>query len=98
MLMTIKEVSVLLQIKPSTLYAWAAQGKIPARKIHGLLRFDREAVAQWLAGFSRQPPQSLHIQPKTPSTDVDVLIARAKRSFYTAPREKPDDDRAQQGG
>ena len=30
-----------LNIKPSTLYLWAAQGKIPCQKIHGLIRFDR---------------------------------------------------------
>ena len=37
MLLTIKDLSARLNIKPSTLYLWAAQGKIPCRKIHGLL-------------------------------------------------------------
>ena len=40
MLLTIKDVARQLQIKPATLYAWAAHGKIPCRKIHGLIRFD----------------------------------------------------------
>ena len=35
MLLTIKDLAEQLQIKPSTLYAWASQGKIPCVRIHG---------------------------------------------------------------
>jgi excisionase family DNA binding protein len=44
MLLTVKDLSAWLNMKPSTLYLWAAQGKIPCRKIHGLIRFEREQV------------------------------------------------------
>ena len=39
MLLTVKELADQLHIKPSTLYAWAAQGRIPCFKLHGLVRF-----------------------------------------------------------
>ena len=39
MLLTVKELASHLHIKPSTLYAWAGQGRIPCLKIHGLLWF-----------------------------------------------------------
>jgi excisionase family DNA binding protein len=54
MLLTVNALSQRLQITPSTLYAWASQGKIPCRKIHGLVRFDPTEIDCWLASFS--PP------------------------------------------
>ena len=98
MLLTIKDLSAWLNIKPSTLYLWAAQGKIPCRKIHGLIRFDREAIQQWLDTFGSHTCPFPSIHPGTRDQDIDAVIARAKRSLYTAPREKPDEDRAKQGG
>jgi excisionase family DNA binding protein len=85
MLLTVHALSQRLQIKPSTLYVWASQGKIPCRKIHGLVRFDSTEIDRWLASFS--PPQS--VPPKTETcrsdhTDLEELIARAKRAVYTS--------------
>jgi excisionase family DNA binding protein len=83
-LLTIKQVAVWLNIKPSTLYAWAGQGKIPCRKIHGLVRFDPDAIRRWLGSF--QTPHVL-AGPEYPSAhlncDLDQLIAAAKRDVYT---------------
>ena len=85
MLLTVKTLSQRLQIKPSTLYAWANQGKIPCRKIHGLVRFDPIEIDRWLASFS--PPQFRppEIRKCTPDhSDLDRLIASAKRAVYTS--------------
>ena len=85
MLLTVKELSAQLQIKPSTLYVWAAQGKIPCRKIHGLVRFDPTEIDCWLSSFS--PPQSVPSQIGTrraDPSDLDRLIASAKRAVYTS--------------
>lgn len=98
MLLTIKDLSTWLNIKTSTLYLWAAQGKIPCRKIHGLIRFDRQAIQQWLDTFGSHTSPSPSIHRGARDQDIDAVIARAKRSLYTAPREKPDEDRAEQGG
>ena len=84
MLLTVKQVSAWLNIKPSTLYLWAAQDKIPCRKIHGLIRFDQDEIQEWLDSFAKEPSNLVcHIQDRNPSTPVDDLIARAKREVYT---------------
>ena len=85
MLLTVKALSQRLQIKPATLYAWASQGKIPCRKIHGLVRFDPTEIDRWLASFS--PPLSVPPQNETrrrDHTDLEQLIASAKRAVYTS--------------
>ena len=84
MFLTVNALSQRLQIKPSTLYAWASQGKIPCRRIHGLVRFDPTEIDRWLASFS--PPQPVSPQIGTrrrDHTDLNELIARAKRAVYT---------------
>lgn len=83
----IKELSTYLRIKPSTLYAWAAHGKIPCVKIHGLIRFDREEIDQWLESFrSRQQKRVGIPRSRGRKVDLDPLIASAKREVYTARR------------
>jgi excisionase family DNA binding protein len=85
MLLTIKELAEQLRIKPATLYSWAAQGKIPCRKIHGLVRFDQHDIDRWLSSFS--PPQSVPLQignRRADNSDLDRLIASAKREVYTS--------------
>jgi excisionase family DNA binding protein len=85
MLLTVNALSQRLQIKPSTLYAWAAQGKVPCRKIHGLVRFDPTEIDHWLASFSPRQPMPPQIRTrKKDQTDPEQLIARAKRAVYTS--------------
>jgi excisionase family DNA binding protein len=83
-LLTVKEVSAWLQVKPSTIYLWVAEGSIPALKINGCVRFQREQLAAWLETRQYTPP-SRRAQPLTlrPQTDVDAIIASAKREVYT---------------
>jgi len=86
MLLTIKDLSAWLNIKPSTLYLWAAQGKIPCQKIHGLIRFDPEKVTEWLESFETKPPQILPLAPRVNITGLDQIIEAARRDAYTSPR------------
>ena len=89
LLWTVKELADRLHIKPSTLYAWAAQGKIPCVKIHGLLRFRRDAIEQWVASFEQtaSPCPSRPLRPPQ-YHELDPLIAAAKREVYTPRRGK----------
>ena len=83
MLLTIKDLSARLNIKPSTLYLWAAQGKIPCRKIHGLIRFDPDAITAWLHAFKPNRATAIPPLPRDSHLDVDRLIEAAKREVYT---------------
>ena len=80
MLLTIKDLSRKLQIKPSTLYAWASQNKIPCVRIHGLIRFRPEDIEGWLIGFDKNRPALPDY--KTRGGDIDLIIAAAKRAIY----------------
>ena len=52
-MLTVKELSAWLNIKPSTLYLWVSQNKIPCRRIHGLIRFEPDAIQAWLNSFRK---------------------------------------------
>ena len=58
MLLTIKDLAEQLRIKPSTLYAWASQGKIPCVRIHGLIRFRPEDIEGWLIWVCEEPTRA----------------------------------------
>ena len=83
MLLTIKDLSRQLNIKPSTLYLWAAQGKIPCQKIHGLIRFDPEAIAIWLQSFTATHAATTPSLSPQPQLEADRLIEAATRAVYT---------------
>jgi excisionase family DNA binding protein len=80
----IRQLSAYLNVKPSTLYAWVAQRKIPCRKIHRLVRFDPIEIDRWLASFVTAPLSPAKIgRQRRDRSGVDQLIARAKREVYT---------------
>ncbi len=80
MLLTVKALSHWLQIKPSTLYAWASQSKIPCVRIHGLIRFRPEEIEEWLSGFTKIRPAMPEYKGR--GGDLDEVIAAAKRAIY----------------
>lgn len=43
-----------MRAKPSTIYAWAEQGIIPAIKINGLLRFDEKEIIAWIESLKKE--------------------------------------------
>jgi excisionase family DNA binding protein len=96
-MLTIVQVSELLNIKTSTLYAWVHQGKIPHVKIHGLIRFQSDEIQQWLASFHNQKANPLKLKGKISrrSSSLDTIIVRAKEEAYnsrhgeTRPRSSP---------
>lgn len=91
MLLTIKDLSRWLNIKPSTLYLWAAQGRIPSQKIHGLVRFERGTVTEWLESFARKLPESMARASRVSHRDLDRVIEEAKRDAYTPPPGETSD-------
>ncbi len=86
MLLTIKDIAARLKVKDKTLYAWAAQGRIPTLKINGVIRFEPDAIDRWLQDCQmlteRSFPSAKRRRIKS-ARDVDHLIERAKRAVYT---------------
>ena len=83
-MLTVKELSAWLNIKESTLYLWVSKNKIPCRRIHGLVRFEPDAIQAWLNGFTPPSPENPPGAPPENAQDVDHLIAAAKHAAYTS--------------
>lgn len=83
-MLTVKELSAWLNIKESTLYLWVSQNKIPCRRIHGLVRFEPEAIEAWLNGFEASPGKPFPRPTHDDTRDVDQLIEAAKSEVYTS--------------
>ncbi len=80
-MLTVKEVAGLLRAQPSSVYAWAKVGKIPAYKINGILRFDLSEVREWI-GKSRICPVDIDkharkMLKRSRSLDIDGIVRRA---------------------
>ena len=56
MLLNVKQVANYLQLKPSTIYAWAQGEKIPAFKIGRTWRFRRSDLDAWLGRHLKGKP------------------------------------------
>ena len=82
-MLTVKELSAWLNIKPSTLYLWVSENKIPCRRIHGLVRFEPEAIQAWLKSFEASPTKSFPLPIHDDTRDLDQLIEAAKSEVYT---------------
>ena len=89
MLLTVQELAQQLHVKAATLYAWAAQGKIPSLKLNGLLRFRQDEIDQWLESCRVASRPTVTVPRKRRQrleSNVDALIERAKRAVYTPKR------------
>jgi excisionase family DNA binding protein len=47
-LLTIDQVSEILQVKKATIYSWTFTKKIPFLKVNGALRFREKAISTWI--------------------------------------------------
>ena len=47
-LVGVKEIALLLGVKPSTIYQWAELRQIPHIKLNGSLRFDPADIEKWV--------------------------------------------------
>jgi excisionase family DNA binding protein len=77
-LITIKELSKLLSVKTSTLYAWVHNGTIPAYKIGGALRFDPVEIEEVVVASKVLPPDVRTLGKKATKTqDIDTIVKKA---------------------
>ncbi|MBI1912101.1 MAG: helix-turn-helix domain-containing protein [Deltaproteobacteria bacterium] len=76
-LVTIKDLSVFLKVKESTLYSWVHEGTIPFYKLNGLLRFNLDEILEWVNSSKIIKPQrSLSIK-KPEDQDINSIIKKA---------------------
>jgi excisionase family DNA binding protein len=54
-LLTIGQVSDILQVKKSTIYSWTFTRKIPYVKINGVLRFKEKVISSWIESQEEEP-------------------------------------------
>lgn len=47
-LLTVPELAEWLRLRPSTIYSWAAAGRIPCVRIGGRIRFSRGEILRWI--------------------------------------------------
>lgn len=60
-LLTVKDVSEIINAKPSTIYAWAESGTLPSYKIGGLLRFSEDDIIASIKNCKKDPLQQYNI-------------------------------------
>ena len=82
-MLTVKELSAWLNIKESRLYLWVSKNKIPCRRIHGLVRFEPDAIQAWLKSFEASSGKPFSLPTRHETRDLDQLIEAAKFEVYT---------------
>jgi excisionase family DNA binding protein len=60
-LLTVQEVSKILQTKPKTVYQWAKLGQIPCLKLNGALRFDLDDILAWIKECKKESQRSYNL-------------------------------------
>ena len=75
-IITIKELSALLSVKPKTLYQWAEAKQIPCLKLNGALRFDLDDIQNWLASCKSTPDTGYNTVAQTASVRSPRKVVR----------------------
>jgi excisionase family DNA binding protein len=57
-LLEVKDIALILSVKPSTVYQWAELGQMPSIKLNGSLRFDVEDVMHWIKSCKKAAESS----------------------------------------
>ncbi|OGQ50783.1 MAG: hypothetical protein A3J24_01545 [Deltaproteobacteria bacterium RIFCSPLOWO2_02_FULL_53_8] len=102
-LVTIKELSGFLKVKPSTIYSWVHNGTIPFIKLNGLLRFDMDEITKWVEGSKPMPSLPPASFKKAANLDINAIVKRAVastrgRSYDPPKRETSPESRPRKGG
>lgn len=74
-LLTPAEMARWLRIKPSTVYAWAATGKIPSARLNGAVRFVRTDIQRWINDCSNCPADSHPSMPHPIIPPIPIAVS-----------------------
>ncbi|MCC6502694.1 MAG: helix-turn-helix domain-containing protein [Deltaproteobacteria bacterium] len=76
-LVTIKEISIYLKVKESTLYSWVHNGIMPFYKLNGLLRFDMAEIEAWVRASKPSAPEPIMELTRPQTKDIHRIAKRA---------------------
>jgi excisionase family DNA binding protein len=74
-LLTARELADLLGFSAATVVDWAEQGKLPAFKVGGRLRFRLAEVEEWLEGRRVVRPDGGGETPVTPPRPANDVVS-----------------------
>ena len=102
-LITINELSKQINIKISTLYAWANSGSIPCYRLGRLLRFDLAEVGEWIKKSKVEPLltpnfKNIAISDKKIDEIVKSAVESVGKPGYNTLQKGNQTDHAQKGG
>ncbi len=95
-LLTVKQVSKILNAKAKTIYSWAENGNIPCLKINGLLRFVPAEIEDWIKSLRVKDKPDIQTKKSSQSSvSIDNIIKKAiadtkKNRYNSFHKEKPD--------
>jgi excisionase family DNA binding protein len=79
--LTVGDLAPWLRLQRSTVYAWAATGKIPCVKLNGTIRFIRADIERWIQAHAHQaadvPPLVPQALAYTPASVSQVMLKQA---------------------
>ncbi len=96
---TVLEVASYLQVKPSTIYQWASEGKLPHYRMGKLLRFKREEIEAWTKRCWKEgvdiEERSRMILKRMEGRGFGMKkrIETGRGNLYNSSRGKPDQSR-----
>jgi len=53
-MLTVKQLSELIQIKEKTIYQWVEMRQIPHHKLNGAVRFNYDVIIAWMNSCARE--------------------------------------------
>ena len=78
-IMTTKEVAAYLKLHEVTVCKYAGEGAIPAIKIGGVWRFEKEALDKWIAGVQNNRDTGLVAEKKTKKRSAGKTKLRKRK-------------------
>jgi len=96
---TVLDVASYLRVKPSTVYQWAGEGKLPHYRMGKLLRFKREEIEAWTKRCWRE---GVDIEERSGmilkrmegrGSGMKKRIETGRGNLYNLSRGKPDQSR-----
>lgn len=91
-LLTPENISKILKVSKSTVYAWASQDMIPSYKINGSVRFEESEIFSWIQNSKinqKTKPNISHFKTKKVNINsiIESTIATVTESSYNTPQQ-----------